>query len=110
VLYALGVTRQREGRLDNATTTLAHALELAGRVHERVVAAKAHLALGEIVLTRGDIAAAAEHLDRAEHLFTELKATAWQEKTRALLDQVRHRLGGHPAPVPLPADENLPAA
>jgi tetratricopeptide (TPR) repeat protein len=109
VLDALGVTRQREGRMDNATTTLAHALELAGRVRERMVEAKAHLALGEIVLARGDIAAAAEHLDRAQHLFTELKAPAWQQKTLTLLEQVRKGLGGYTSGVTL-TDENLPAA
>lgn len=110
VLYLLGVTRQREGRMDNAMTTLAHALDLAGRVRERMVEAKAHHALGEIGLARGDIAAAAEHLDRAQRLFTELKSAAWQDKTLTLLDEVRHQLGDFADRERLPVGESLPAA
>jgi DNA-binding SARP family transcriptional activator len=104
VLYSLGVTRQREGRVDNATTTLAHALGLARRVRERMVEAKAHHALGEIALAGGDTGAAAGHLDRARHLFTELRSTAWQEKTATLLDQIR---GDRTTRLPLPAGEGV---
>lgn len=90
-LYALGVMRQREGRLDSATTTLTHALDLAERVRERMVAAKSHHALGQIALHRGDTATATEHLEAAGDLFTNLKSTAWQEKTLTLLADIRHR-------------------
>jgi tetratricopeptide (TPR) repeat protein len=90
-LYALGVMRQREGRLDSATTTLAHGLDLAERVRERMVAAKSHHALGQIALNRGETTAAAEHLEAASTLFTELKSTAWQERTQTLLAEIHHR-------------------
>ncbi|MGB3444804.1 MAG: BTAD domain-containing putative transcriptional regulator [Actinophytocola sp.] len=91
-LYALGVMRRREGRLDSATTTLTHALDLAERVRERMVEAKSHHALGEIAMNRDEITAAADHLETAQRLFTELKSTAWQEKSAALLAEIRERI------------------
>jgi len=108
-LYALGVLRQREGRLDNASATLAHALELAKHVHERLVEAKAHHKLGEIGVRRGDVAAV-RHLEAARVLFVELKSAAWEERTLALLTEARARATAPPAaiqPAP-PAGDRRP--
>jgi hypothetical protein len=87
-VYGLGVVRQREGRLDAAATTMAHALDLSRRLGERLVEARSRYGLGEIALLRADFLLAATHLQVARTLFAELGSTAWLERTCGLLSEV----------------------
>jgi tetratricopeptide (TPR) repeat protein len=87
-LCGLGIVRYREGRPENAETTLRHALALAKRVGERLVEGEALYALGEIGLARGNTLAAAAHLVEASQLFEDLGSVLWQAKTLSLLAEV----------------------
>ncbi len=87
-LYGLGMVRRREGRLETAETTLAHALAIAEQVDDRLIEGQAHYALGELGLARADNAAAAAHLGRARELFASLGSSVWEAKTLILLSEL----------------------
>jgi tetratricopeptide (TPR) repeat protein len=92
-LYGLGVVRQRTGRLDNAETTLRHALSLARQVGERLIEGQARYALGEIELGRGNPVSALTHLETARRVFGQLGAVLWHARTMFLLSDVHQGAG-----------------
>ncbi len=92
-LCRLGVVRQRTGRLDNAETTLQHALSLAEQVGQRMVAGMAHYALGEIAVSRGQSAVAADHAEAARVGFSDLGSAIWHAKALILLSNVQRSQG-----------------
>jgi tetratricopeptide (TPR) repeat protein len=91
-LYGLGVVRLREGRLDNAETTLRHTVAQARRVGERLVEGQALLMLAELEVARGG-SAVAEYLEEALAIFEELGARLWRAKTLVTWSEL-HILAG----------------
>lgn len=92
-LHCFGLLRREEGQLDIAEATLAHALSIAERIGDRLIAGQIEYARGELAIVRVDHATATGYLERAKAVFGELGSALWLAKTHLLLAEAHADVG-----------------
>ena len=88
-LYGVGAALARRERYGAAFAELRTAQELASDLGDRLVEGRIWLALGEVARAQGRTTAALAACGRAEELFRQAGAVAWQDRVQAITAALR---------------------